>query len=88
MTPTPRAAALLAALALAAFVVPLPVAALAALALLAATAADARAARRAPSVQRAVPFLLMSGPVSWLVGTLIVLPIAGWLLRRNQRGSV
>jgi hypothetical protein len=39
MTPTPRAAALLAVLALAAFVVPLPVAALAALALLAATAA-------------------------------------------------
>ncbi len=61
MTPTPRTAAVLAAVALAGFVVPLPVAALAALALLAAVAADARAARRAPAVERAVPAVLARG---------------------------
>ena len=59
--PTPRAAALLAALALAAFVVPLPLAALAAAALLAAAAVDARAARRAPAVERALPAVLARG---------------------------
>jgi uncharacterized protein (DUF58 family) len=61
VTPTPRAAAVLAALALAAFVVPLALSALAALALLAAVAADARAARRAPAVRRAVPPILARG---------------------------
>ena len=61
MTPTPRGAAMLAALALAAFFVPLPLAALAALALLAAAAVDARAARRAPAVERALPAVLARG---------------------------
>ena len=61
MSPTPRTAALLAVLALAAFVVPLPLAALAALGLLAAVAVDARAARRAPAVERAVPAVLARG---------------------------
>ena len=28
------------------------------------------------------------GLLSAIIGTLIVLPVAGWLLRRNQRGSV
>lgn len=28
------------------------------------------------------------GILSAIIGTLIVIPIAGWLLRRNQRGSV
>jgi uncharacterized protein (DUF58 family) len=61
VTPTPRAAAVLAALALAAFLVPLPLAALAAIALLAAVAADARAARRVPAVERALPAVLARG---------------------------
>jgi uncharacterized protein (DUF58 family) len=61
MTPTPRTAAILAALALAGFVVPLPLAALAAAALLAAAAVDARAARRAPEVERALPAVLARG---------------------------
>ena len=61
MTPTPRAAAVLAALALAAFLVPLPLVALAAVALLAAVAADARAARRVPAVERELPAVLARG---------------------------
>jgi uncharacterized protein (DUF58 family) len=61
VTPTPRSAAILALLALAAFVVPLELAGLAALALLAAAAVDARAVRRAPVVRRAVPQVLARG---------------------------
>jgi uncharacterized protein (DUF58 family) len=61
MSPTPRAAAVLAVLALAAFVMPLELAALAAAALVAAAVVDARAARRAPTVERAVPNVLARG---------------------------
>ena len=61
MSPTPRAAAALAVLGLAAFVVPLPLAALALAALLAATAVDARAARRPPSVERELAPVLARG---------------------------
>ena len=55
MSPAPRAAYALAAVAASAVVVPLPIAALAALALLAATAVDLRAVRRPPAVSRRLP---------------------------------
>jgi len=61
MTPTPRAAALLGALAVAALFVPLPLAGLAAVALVAAAAVDARAARRPPQVRRELPSVLARG---------------------------
>jgi uncharacterized protein (DUF58 family) len=61
MSPTPRAAALLAALALAAFVVPLGLVALGAAALLAAALADAFAVRRPPRLERRVPNVLARG---------------------------
>jgi uncharacterized protein (DUF58 family) len=52
---------MLAAIALAAFVVPLPLAVLAAVALVAAAAVDARAARHEPGVQRSLPAVLARG---------------------------
>ena len=61
MSPTPRAAALLAVVALAALVLPPPVALLAAVALGGAAVVDARAARAAPRVERAVPAILARG---------------------------
>jgi uncharacterized protein (DUF58 family) len=61
MSPTPRAAAALAVLAVAAFLVPLPLAVLAAAALVAATAVDARAASRPPAVERELPAVLARG---------------------------
>ena len=61
MSPTPLAAAALAAVALAAFVVPLELAGLAAVALAFAVAADARLARRAPRVRRRLPAVLARG---------------------------
>ncbi len=61
MSPRPRAAILLALIALAGLVVPLGVAALAALALLAAVGLDARAARRRPAVSRRLPSVLSRG---------------------------
>ena len=61
MSPTPRAAALLAGLALAALVVPLPLAGLAVVALVAAAAVDAAAVRRAPRVHRELPSVLARG---------------------------
>jgi uncharacterized protein (DUF58 family) len=61
VSPTPRAAAVLAAVALAALVVPLPLAALALLAAAAATVVDALTARRAPEVLRTVPTFLSRG---------------------------
>jgi uncharacterized protein (DUF58 family) len=61
VSPTPLAAAALAAVALAAFIVPLEVAGLAAVALAVAVAADARLARRAPRVRRELPNVLARG---------------------------
>jgi len=61
VSPRPRAAILLALIALAGLVVPLGVAALAALALLAAVGLDARAARRRPAVSRRLPSVLSRG---------------------------
>jgi uncharacterized protein (DUF58 family) len=61
MTPTPRAAALLGALALLALLVGPLAAGLAALALVAATAADARSVRRAPEIRREVSHVVARG---------------------------
>ena len=61
MSPTPRAAALVAIAALSALVVPLPLAALALLSILGATAADAAAARRRPELARRLPNVLYRG---------------------------
>jgi uncharacterized protein (DUF58 family) len=61
MSPTPRAAALLGVVALAALLLPLALVALAAAALVAAVLADARAARTAPRVTRTVPSVLARG---------------------------
>ena len=61
MSPTPRAAVVLAVVALAALALPLPVVVLAAAALAAAVLADARAARSAPQVTRTVPAVLARG---------------------------
>jgi uncharacterized protein (DUF58 family) len=61
MTPTPRAAAILAGLGLLVLVVPPVVGILAAAALLAAIAADARSMRRAPAIDRDVPRVIARG---------------------------
>ncbi len=61
MTPTPRAAAILAGLGLLGLVVPPVVAALAAAALLAAIAVDARSVRRAPAIEREVSRVIARG---------------------------
>jgi uncharacterized protein (DUF58 family) len=61
VTPSPRAAAALAAIALAALVVPVGLAALLAVALAVAVAADALAARLAPAVERDLPAVLSRG---------------------------
>ena len=61
MSPTARAAALLAVVALAALVVPVGVVALAALAVAAATVVDARLSRRVPGLVRHAPAILYRG---------------------------
>ena len=61
MTPTPRAAAILAVIAVAALAIPAWVVVAATLALLAAVAADAWTVRRAPSLRREVPTVLSRG---------------------------
>lgn len=61
MSPRPRAALLLAAIAVAALLVPPALSVLAAFALLATTALDARAARGRPAVQRRLPAVLSRG---------------------------
>jgi uncharacterized protein (DUF58 family) len=61
MSPTPRAAGILAVLAVAALIVPLPLAGLAVAALVAAAVADAAAVRRAPHVEREVAEVLARG---------------------------
>ena len=61
MSPTPRAAALIAAGALAALVVPLGVAAVVLLVVLAVTLVDALAVRRAPELRRTAPGFLSRG---------------------------
>jgi uncharacterized protein (DUF58 family) len=61
MTPTPRAAAILAGLGLLGLVVPPAVAALGAAALLAAIAIDARSVRRAPAIAREVSRVIARG---------------------------
>jgi uncharacterized protein (DUF58 family) len=61
MTPTPRAAALLAGLALATLLVGPVIAGFAALALLAATVVDARSIRRAPAIDRQVSRVVARG---------------------------
>ena len=61
MTPTPRAAYLLGAVALSSLVIPLGVAGLLALAVVSATAADAYAVRRRPAVKRSAPRVLARG---------------------------
>ncbi len=61
MSPTPRAAVLVGAAALAALLVPLPVAALLAVAVLAATGVDAFLVRRPPFVRRSLPATLSRG---------------------------
>lgn len=61
MTPTPRAAALVAAVGLSALVLPLAVVALGALALVGAFLVDARSARRQPDAERVVPGVLSRG---------------------------
>jgi uncharacterized protein (DUF58 family) len=61
VSPTPRAAVLVGAVALSALVVPLGVAVLATLAVLAATAVDALVVRRAPPVRRTAPATLSRG---------------------------
>ena len=67
MSPSPRAAWILAGVALSALVVPPALAALAALAVLAATAVDAAAARHPPAVVRRVPAVLARGVPAYLV---------------------
>lgn len=61
MSPTPRAAGLLALAALSALVVPVPVAALIVLVLVGGALADARAVRHAPELERQVPGVLSRG---------------------------
>ena len=61
MSPTPRTAYLLAAIALSALLVPPPAAAAAALAVLVAAVLDARAVRTAPPIARRVPAVLSRG---------------------------
>ena len=61
MSPTPRAALVLGAVALSALVVPVPAAALAMLAVVTAAAVDALAARRAPTLTRIAPRVLSRG---------------------------
>ena len=61
MSPTPRAAALVALAALAGLLVPLPVAALALVAIVAATIVDAALARRVPELERHAPNVLYRG---------------------------
>ncbi|HEU0318466.1 MAG TPA: DUF58 domain-containing protein, partial [Solirubrobacteraceae bacterium] len=61
MTPTPRAAAILAGLGLLGLLVPPAVSALAAAALLAALAVDARSVRRAPAIEREVSRVVARG---------------------------
>ncbi len=61
MTPTPRAAAILAGLGLLGLVVPPAVSALGAAALLAALAVDARSVRRAPAIEREVSRVVARG---------------------------
>jgi uncharacterized protein (DUF58 family) len=61
VSPTPRAAALVTAVALAALVVPVPIAALGLVALVAAAVVDALAVRRPPEVVRTAPGFLSRG---------------------------
>jgi len=61
VSPTPRAAGLLALAALSALVVPVPVAALIVLVLVGGALADARAVRHAPELERQVPGVLSRG---------------------------
>ena len=76
MSPTPRAAALIAAGALAALVVPLGVAAVVLLVVLAVTLVDALAVRRAPEVRRTVPGFMSRG-IAAPVLLELVRPVAG-----------
>ena len=66
MSPAPRAAFLLAAIALSALFLPLPIAVVAALALAVATYIDARSVRPAPEVERSLPQILSRGVPSRL----------------------
>src|SRR5688500_15200235 len=61
MSPTPRLAGLLAAVAVSALLLPAPVVVLAALALLGGALADLRAVRRAAEVERSAPPMLSRG---------------------------
>ena len=61
MSPSPRTALLLGAIAVSAVVIPLPIAVVAAVAVVVATVIDARAVRTTPEVERRVPQILSRG---------------------------
>jgi uncharacterized protein (DUF58 family) len=82
MSPAPRAAGVLAVLALSALLIPIGVVALLALALVAATVVDARAARRRPQVTRHAPEVLSRGVPAPL--TITATPAPGGTVRARQ----
>jgi uncharacterized protein (DUF58 family) len=82
MSPTPRAALVLALIAVSALLLPLAVTALAALALAAAVAVDALAVRQAPELRRTLPEVLARGVPSRLA--VRAAPRAGGSLRVRQ----